>query len=36
MLSDWKVREGPIAYCGTLERALRNSGMNDVAMLLHP
>ncbi|XP_074648835.1 uncharacterized protein LOC141904183 isoform X2 [Tubulanus polymorphus] len=36
MLKSWRNREGNHAYAINLEKALRDSGMNDVAMLLYP
>ncbi|ELU16815.1 hypothetical protein CAPTEDRAFT_225193 [Capitella teleta] len=36
MLKGWRSREGSRAYVEKLEKALRESGMNDTALLLFP
>ena len=36
MLKSWRDREGTRAFGHLLEKALQNSGMNDIALLLQP
>jgi hypothetical protein len=36
MLKSWRDREGANAHSIILEKALRSSNMNDIAMLLQP
>ena len=36
MLKSWRSREGSGAYAEVLENALRDSKMNDAALLLQP
>ena len=36
MLRGWRDQQGNAAKASVLERALRNSDMNDIALLLYP